>query len=81
MIRKENRKMISLTLIIIIGIVLFRLTVLMFHVAGKVIGGILSISGWLILAGLAVTLFRLAMYVIPVILIVGVIALVVGIVF
>lgn len=70
--------MLSLLALILIVVGFFKLTGVVFHAAGKILGGVLGIIGWLILAGLAVTLFGLALYVIPIVLVIGVIALIVG---
>jgi hypothetical protein len=68
--------MLSLIFVILIMVGLFKLTGLMFRIAGHLIGAILGIFGWLILAGLAVTLFGLALYALPVILGIGVVSLI-----
>jgi hypothetical protein len=73
---REVEDMLSLIIVILMMVILFKLTGFAFHIAGKILGGILGIIGWLILAGLAVTAFGLAMFFIPVILIGGVIALI-----
>lgn len=70
--------MLTLLFVILIIVGLFKLTGAIFHVAGKILGGVLGLIGWLILGGLAVTLFGLALYVLPIILIIGVIALIVA---
>lgn len=70
--------MLSLLALIFIVVGLFKLTGVVFHAAGKILGGVLGIIGWMILAGLAVTLFGLALYAIPIVLVIGVIALIVG---
>lgn len=64
-------------MIIVIALmaVLFKVTGFIFHIAGKLLGGILGIIGWLILGGIAVTIFGLALFVVPIILIVGIVAL------
>ena len=67
---REVEDMLSLIIVILMMVILFKLTGFAFHIAGKILGGILGIIGWLILAGLAVMFF------IPVILIGGVIALI-----
>lgn len=70
--------MLSLILVIACVIGLFRLTGFLLHMAGRLLGIFLSAIGWLILAGLAVTLFGAAMAILPVVLISGVIALIVA---
>lgn len=69
-----------LTLLILLLVMagLFKLTGFIFHIVGKVLGGVLSIVGWLILAAIAVTFMGLALYIIPVIIIIGIIALAVA---
>lgn len=64
------------TILLIVG--LFKITGFVLHIAGKVLGGILGIIGWLILGGIAVSLLGLAIYALPVILIIGIIALIVA---
>ncbi len=44
--------MLSLLIVILVMVVLFKVTGFMFHIAGKLLGGILGIIGWLILGGL-----------------------------
>ena len=68
--------MLSLLIVILIMAGLFKFTGLLFHIVGKVLGGILGIIGWLILGVIAVSLLGLALYIVPIVLIVGVIALV-----
>lgn len=70
--------MISLIIFIILMIGLFKLTVFVFHIAGKLLGGILGIIGWLLVAGLAATVFSAALFVIPVILVIGIATLIVA---
>ncbi len=72
--------MISLLIVILMIVILFKLTVFMFHIVGKILGGILGIIGWLILGGLAVTAFGLALIAFPIILIFGMMAIIVAIV-
>ena len=62
-------------IVIALMVVLFKVTGFIFHIAGKLLGGILGIIGWLILGGIAVTIFGLALFVVPIILIVGIVAL------
>ena len=70
--------MLGFLILVFIVICFFKLTGVVLHVAGRVIGGLLGIFGWLILMALAVTLFGMAVYILPVILIIGVIALIAG---
>lgn len=67
--------MLSLLLIILFAVILFKLTVFAFKVVGTLLGWILGIFGWLFLAGIAVLVFGLAVAVVPAILITGVCAL------
>ena len=64
--------------VILLVVAFFKITGFILHILGKVLGGILGIIGWLFLAGLAVTVFGLALFVIPLILIVGLISLIVA---
>ena len=63
--------MLSLILIILFAVVLFKITIFLFRILGKVLGWILGIFGWLFLAGLAVTVFGLAAIAAPSLLIAG----------
>lgn len=67
--------MLSLLMIILFAVILFKLTVFAFKVVGTLLGWILGIFGWLFLAGIAVLVFGLAVAVVPAILITGVCAL------
>ena len=55
---------------------MFKITGLFFRILGAMFGWVLGMFGWMILASLAVPVFGLAFFVLPVILLVGVIALV-----
>lgn len=68
--------MLNLILTILFIVFLFKITGLVFHVIGTVLGWIFGILGWLFLAGLAVSLFSLSLIAVPVILVVGVAALI-----
>ena len=68
--------MLSLLIMILIMAGLFKFTGFLFHIVGKVLGGILGIIGWLILGVIAVSILGLALYIVPIVLIVGVVALV-----
>ncbi len=57
-------------------VILFKITLFMFRIVGKILGGILGVIGWLILGGLAITVFGLALFALPIILIVGIVALI-----
>ena len=70
--------MLSLLIVILVMVVLFKVTGFMFNIAGKLLGGIFGIIGWLILGGLAISVFGLALFVFPIILIVGIVALAVA---
>ncbi|MGN0361533.1 MAG: hypothetical protein ACI4ET_01700 [Bilifractor sp.] len=71
--------MFSLIIVILMVVALFKLTGFIFHIIGKLLGGIFGIIGWLILGGLAVSVFGLALFVLPIILIVGCIAIIVAV--
>ena len=66
--------MLSILALIFIMIGLFKLTGLFFRAVGTLLifGGI----GWLILAGLAVTVFGLALIAVPAVLVIGLVALI-----
>lgn len=68
--------MLSILALIFIVIGLFKLTGLFFRIAGTLLGWLIGGFGWLILAGLAVTVFGLALIAIPMVLVVGGIALI-----
>ncbi len=68
--------MLGLLLVILFMVILFKITGFVFHIVGRLIGGILGIFGWLFLAALAVTVFGLAIVFIPVILLIGAVALI-----
>jgi hypothetical protein len=68
--------LLSWLIVILIVVALFKITGFVFHIVGKMLGFIFGIAAWLILAGLAVTVFGLAMFCVPVILIVGCLALI-----
>lgn len=70
--------MLTLIVVILLIVGLFKVTGFVLHIAGKVLGGILGIIGWLILGGIAVSLLGLAIYALPIILVIGIIALIVA---
>lgn len=78
--RRERGKgnMLSLLILILFAVGLFKLTGFIFHIVGRILGGILGIIGWLILGGIAVGLLGMAVSVLPVILLIGVVALIVA---
>lgn len=76
--KERGGEMLSFLIVILVMVVLFKVTGFMFHIAGKLFGGILGIIGWLILGGLAISVFGLALFVLPIILIVGIVALIVA---
>lgn len=73
--------MFGLLFVIFLMILLFGGTGALFRTAGGILGGILSVFGWVLLAILAVTLFGAALFVLPIILIVGVVSLICGAIF
>lgn len=68
--------MLSLLLVILLVVIFFKITGFIFHIIGTLLGWIFGGIGWLILAGLAVMVFGLAIFAVPVILIVGIVALI-----
>ncbi len=73
--------MLSLLFVILLVIILFKVTGLVFHVIGTLLGWIFGILGWLLLAVLGVTVFGLALAAVPVILVIGVISLITAAIF
>ena len=53
--KERGGEMLSFLIVILVMVVLFKVTGFMFHIAGKLLGGILGIIGWLILGGLAIS--------------------------
>lgn len=68
--------MLSLLIVVFLMAILFKITFFWFRIVGKILGGILGVIGWLLLGGLAVTVFGLTMITLPIILIVGLVTLV-----
>ncbi|MGN0193787.1 MAG: hypothetical protein ACI39G_01555 [Pseudoramibacter sp.] len=66
--------MLTLCFVILFTVILFRLTGVFFQIAGGVLGFVLSLLGWVILGAIAVGLLGLAVYFLPVILVIGAIA-------
>lgn len=63
--------MAGILIIIVLMIILFKLLGLVFHAAGKVLGWILGLVGYLLLGMLGVVAFGLSLAVIPIVLVVG----------
>jgi hypothetical protein len=68
--------MLSILALIFIMIGLFKLTGLFFRAVGTLLGWIFGCIGWLFLAGLAATVFGLALIAVPVVLVIGLVALI-----
>ena len=68
--------MLSILALIFIMIGLFKLTGLFFRAVGTLLGWIFGGICWLFLAGLAVTAFGLALIAVPVVLVIGLVALI-----
>lgn len=68
--------MLSILVLIFIMIGLFKLTGLFFRAVGTLLGWIFGGIGWMILAGLAVTVFGLALIAVPAVLVIGLVALI-----
>ena len=66
-----------LSLLVVIGILalMFKVTGFFFRVCGKLLGFVFSGIGYLFLGGLAVGVFGIALFIIPVIFIVGIISI------
>lgn len=64
---------------ILMMVLMFKITVFTFKVVGKVMGWMLGIVGWLILAVLAVTAFGLTIIALPIILVVGLFSIIMAI--
>ena len=73
---KEVKTMLSILALIFIMIGLFKLTGLFFRAVGTLLGWIFGGIGWLILVGLAVTVFGLALIAVPAVLVIGLVALI-----
>lgn len=71
--------MFGILLLILIVIGLFKLTGIILHAVGRILGGVLGIFGWLVLAGLAATVFGFGLFMFAIILIVGAIALIISV--
>lgn len=63
--------MLAFLFVILLIWILFKVTGLMFHIAGHLLGAVFGIIGYLILGVLAVTALGLAFYVLPVLLLIG----------
>lgn len=68
--------MISLLLTILFMVIFFKFTGFLFRIAGRVLGWIFGIIGWLFLAGLAAAVLSFAFVAVPIIFIVGIVALI-----
>lgn len=69
----------SIIFVILMMVLMFKITVFTFKVVGKVMGWVLGIVGWLILAVLAVTAFGLTIIALPIILVVGLFSIIMAI--
>lgn len=69
----------SILFVILMMVLMFKITVFTFKVVGKVMGWMLGIVGWLILAVLAVTAFGLTIIALPIILVVGLFSIIMAI--
>ena len=69
----------SILFVILMMVLMFKITVFTFKVVGKVMGWMLGILGWLILAVLAVTAFGLTIIALPIILVVGLFSIIMAI--
>ncbi len=71
--------MFGLLIVILMVLLLFKITFFMFRVMGKIMACILGVIGWLIMGCLSITVFGLTLVMLPIILIVGAVALVAAI--
>ena len=69
----------SILFVILMMVLMFKISVFTFKVVGKVMGWMLGIVGWLILAVLAVTAFGLTIIALPIILVVGLFSIIMAI--
>lgn len=69
--------MLSIIFTIFLLWVAFKITGLIFKICGKIIGGIFGLIGYLLIGVLAIAGFGLAIAFVPIIIIVGIIAVVV----
>lgn len=69
----------SILFVILMMVLMFKITVFTFKVVGKVMGWMLGIVGWLILAVLAVTAFGLTIIALPIILVIGLFSIIMAI--
>lgn len=67
--------MLSVLAIIVGVVILFKITGFVFRILGKLLGAILSIIGWIFLAGLAIAVLQIAAVSLP-IFIAGIVAMV-----
>lgn len=66
--------MLSLIMTIIVLIAFFKITGFIFRIAGKLLGVVLGIIGWIFLGGIIITVLGMAISVLPVFLVIGVLA-------
>lgn len=63
--------MLSLIIVVLMMMAMFRVAGFVLGIAGRIIGGILGIIGYLLLGVLAVTALGLAIFALPVIFLIG----------
>lgn len=63
--------MLSLLMIIIVLIAFFKITGVLTHIAGKILGVALGIIVWLFLGGIIITVLELTISVLPIFLVIG----------
>lgn len=68
--------MLSLLAVVIMAVVLFKMSGAVFSSAGKFLSIGLKIIGWVVVGGIVVSLVGMTMYVIPILLLIGVIGLI-----
>ncbi|MCR5502989.1 MAG: hypothetical protein K6F53_08265 [Lachnospiraceae bacterium] len=68
--------MMGMIVMLIAMVALFKVTGFCLKICGKLMGAVFSFAGYLLLATLGVTIFGLALAVIPIILVVGILTIV-----
>lgn len=70
--------MLTLLIIVLIVVGMFKMTDVLFRVTGKIFGGIISMFGWLVMAQMVIALLGAAASVLPLFLFLGVLALIIA---
>ncbi|MCH4035669.1 MAG: hypothetical protein LKE85_17160 [Lachnospiraceae bacterium] len=75
----KEKNMFGFLIFILIGVLLFRFTGFLLGILGRVFGGVLGLIGFLVLGILAVTILGIGFFVLPILLVAGIIAIAVGV--